>query len=67
MCVLNRLPGCVELLMACAVLHLVQAIRYRLWWLLITAVLAGIMELIGHGARLWSSYNIHINTPYLIQ
>ncbi|KAH9843099.1 RTA1-domain-containing protein [Rhodofomes roseus] len=49
------------------IFHLVQAIRYRLWWLLFTVVLAGIMELIGHGARLWSSYNIHINTPYLIQ
>ncbi|KZT70111.1 RTA1 like protein, partial [Daedalea quercina L-15889] len=49
------------------ILHLLQAVRYRLWWLLFTAVLAGIMELIGHGARLWSSYNIHINTPYLIQ
>ncbi|KAJ7036730.1 RTA1 like protein [Mycena alexandri] len=36
-------------------LHVGQATRYRLWWLFPTAVLAGLLETIGWGGRLWSS------------
>ncbi|PCH37954.1 RTA1-domain-containing protein [Wolfiporia cocos MD-104 SS10] len=47
--------------------HLVQGIHYRLWWILPTIVLAGCMELIGWAGRLWSGYNVLLNTPYLMQ
>jgi len=47
--------------------HLGQSIRYRLWWILPTICLAGVMELIGWAGRLWSGYNVLLNNPYLIQ
>ncbi|KZV65691.1 RTA1-domain-containing protein [Peniophora sp. CONT] len=49
--------------------HLCQAIYFRLWWLIPTAVAAGILELIGWGAREWASKipsEPNFN-PYLIQ
>lgn len=49
------------------VLHLGQSIRYRMWWLLPTAILAGIAEVIGWSARLWSSQNPSLRTPFLMQ
>lgn len=48
-------------------IHLGQAIRFKLWWLLMTAVIAGIAEIMGWGARLWSSKNPTNITPYLMQ
>ncbi|KAJ2977789.1 hypothetical protein NUW54_g11376 [Trametes sanguinea] len=48
-------------------LHAAQAIRYRLWWLLPTAVLGGLVELVGWIGRLWSSLNPPAIDPYLIQ
>ncbi|KAJ7615566.1 RTA1-domain-containing protein [Roridomyces roridus] len=39
------------------VFHLGQSIRHRVWWLLPTAVLSGILEVIGWAARLWSSFS----------
>ncbi|EGN94128.1 hypothetical protein SERLA73DRAFT_188718 [Serpula lacrymans var. lacrymans S7.3] len=47
--------------------HLFQCIRARLWWLLPTAVFAGVAEILGWSARLWSSKNPHILIPYEIQ
>ena len=50
------------------VAHFVQAIRYKLWWLLPTAVLAASGETLGWSARYWSSLNDGIlQTPYTIQ
>ncbi len=49
------------------VLHLVQAIRTRTWWLLPTVVLAGSGELIGWGARTWSHYAPLNHDPYVAQ
>ncbi|KAI0354291.1 RTA1-domain-containing protein [Trametes cingulata] len=49
------------------VLHLGQAIRSRLWWLLPTACLAGVGEIIGWVARLESSHDPTLINPYLIQ
>jgi len=49
------------------ILHFGQLVRYRLWWALPTICLAGVMELIGWGGRLRSSYNVVLNTPYVIQ
>lgn len=48
-------------------IHLGQAIRYRMWFLLITAFAAGNTELIGWAARLWSHKQPRNLTPYLIQ
>ncbi|KAH9057079.1 RTA1-like protein [Lactarius deliciosus] len=48
-------------------LHIVQAVRYRLWWLFLTAVLSGITEILGWSGRLWSSQNPLLRTPFLIQ
>lgn len=49
------------------VLHLIQALNYRLWFLLPTAVLAGLGEIIGWAGRLWSSKNPTLLDPFLIQ
>ncbi|TBU31275.1 RTA1-domain-containing protein [Dichomitus squalens] len=49
------------------IIHLVQAIRSRLWWLLITACLAGIGEILGWSARLWSNQNVSNIEPYIMQ
>ena len=43
------------------------AVWYRMWWLIPTAVLAGMGEVIGWSGRLWSSLNLPLNTPFLIQ
>jgi len=49
------------------ILHLLQTFKYRLWWLLPTACLCGIAEVIGWSARLWSSQNPTLLIPYEIQ
>jgi hypothetical protein len=49
------------------VIHLGQAIHYRMRWLLPTAVLAGVAEVLGWSARLWSSKNPPLSTPFTIQ
>ncbi|KAJ7108025.1 RTA1 like protein [Mycena crocata] len=48
-------------------LHLGQAIYFRTWWLLPTAVLCGIGELAGWGGRFWSSQAPAEKTPYMMQ
>jgi len=48
------------------VLHIGQALFYRLWWLLPTMGLAGCLEVLGWSGRLWSSYNLTLNTPFMI-
>ncbi|KAJ7093416.1 RTA1 like protein-domain-containing protein [Mycena belliarum] len=49
------------------VLHLGQAINYRVWWLLPTAFVSGLLEILGWSARLWSSYNPELLLPFEIQ
>ncbi|KAL7284369.1 hypothetical protein ACG7TL_001659 [Trametes sanguinea] len=49
------------------IIHAVQAIWSRLWWLFPTAVLAGIAELLGWSGRLWSSISPLLVDPYLMQ
>ena len=46
---------------------LISALRFRLWWLVPTAVLAGVGEIIGWSGRLWSSFDILTGTPFLMQ
>ncbi|KAG6327927.1 hypothetical protein ID866_11162 [Astraeus odoratus] len=48
-------------------LHLLQSAKFRMWWLIPTVVLAGIMEILGWSARLWSSINPVLLTPFEIQ
>ncbi|OJA20638.1 hypothetical protein AZE42_09914 [Rhizopogon vesiculosus] len=49
------------------ILHMGQAIKYRLWWMIPTAALAGVMEVFGWSARLWSSYSPTLLTPFEMQ
>ncbi|KAI0092753.1 RTA1-like protein [Irpex rosettiformis] len=44
-----------------------QAIWFKLWFLIPTAVLAGIGETIGWAGRFWSTQNILNNNAYLMQ
>jgi len=47
--------------------HLFQALYFRLWFLLPSAVLCGLGELIGWSGRLWSSINPLNSNAFLIQ
>ena len=49
------------------VLHLGQAIRYRTWFMLITAFLCGVMETVGWAARFYSSFHPTNTMAYTIQ
>ncbi|KAF9517379.1 hypothetical protein BS47DRAFT_1433792 [Hydnum rufescens UP504] len=49
------------------IVHLFQAIRSRMWFLVPTTALCGIGETIGWSARLWSSRNVNEVTPFLMQ
>nr|GAT57085.1 predicted protein [Mycena chlorophos] len=49
------------------IIHIGQAGRYRLWWLFPTAIFAGLIEIVGWAARLWSSIAVHEVKPYEIQ
>ncbi|KAJ7065693.1 RTA1 like protein-domain-containing protein [Mycena amicta] len=48
-------------------LHVGQAAYFRTWWLLPTAALCGVGELVGWGARLWSAISPEADTPFLMQ
>lgn len=47
--------------------HVGQAVYYRIWWLFITVILAGVAEILGWSSRLWSSFSPDLLTPYEIQ
>ncbi|KAJ7677166.1 RTA1-like protein [Mycena rosella] len=49
------------------VLHFGQAIRYRVWWLLPTAFVSGLLEILGWSTRLWSSFSPLKLLPFEIQ
>ncbi|KAI0048955.1 RTA1-domain-containing protein [Auriscalpium vulgare] len=49
------------------ILHLGQAIRWRIWWLFPTAVLCGLLEVAGWSGRLWSSLNVDLRSPFMLQ
>ncbi|KIJ68477.1 hypothetical protein HYDPIDRAFT_106676 [Hydnomerulius pinastri MD-312] len=48
-------------------IHLGQSLKFRMWWLLPTAVFAGVMEILGWSARLWSSKSPRLLMPFEIQ
>ncbi|EIM86347.1 RTA1-like protein [Stereum hirsutum FP-91666 SS1] len=49
------------------VVHAGQSIKYKLWWLLPTVCLSGLIELVGWAARVKSAYDPTLQTPVLIQ
>ncbi|KAI6127259.1 RTA1 like protein-domain-containing protein [Pisolithus sp. B1] len=49
------------------VLHIFQSWKFRMWWLIPTVVVAGILEVLGWSARLWSSISPTLLTPFEIQ
>ncbi|KAG1850051.1 RTA1 like protein-domain-containing protein [Suillus tomentosus] len=49
------------------IIHLSQAVKFRLWWMLPTATFAGVLEILGWSARLWSSHSPKLLTPYEMQ
>ncbi|KAJ7747832.1 RTA1-domain-containing protein, partial [Mycena metata] len=49
------------------ILHIGQATYYRMWWLLPTACLCGIGELVGWSGRLWSSFSPSFSNPFMMQ
>ncbi|KAJ6536409.1 RTA1-like protein [Mycena vulgaris] len=48
-------------------LHVGQAIHYRMWWLFPTVCLCGVGELVGWGGRLWSSFSPSLHDPFMMQ
>jgi len=49
------------------VIHLGQSIRYRMWFLILTAISTGNLELVGWAARTYSHFHPDKLIPYLIQ
>ena len=49
------------------VIHAALSVHYRMIWLLPTACLAGLGEVIGWSARLWSSLAPLKRSPYVMQ
>ncbi|EIW78506.1 RTA1-domain-containing protein [Coniophora puteana RWD-64-598 SS2] len=47
--------------------HIVQSLRYRLWWLLPTIVLSGVLEIVGWSARLYAHWYFTEENPFIIQ
>ncbi|KAK0222913.1 RTA1-domain-containing protein [Armillaria nabsnona] len=48
-------------------IHTGQAVFSRAWWLLATAALCGLLEILGWSARLWSTSNPGLPDPYEMQ
>ncbi|KAF9033577.1 RTA1 like protein-domain-containing protein [Panaeolus papilionaceus] len=48
-------------------IHVAQAISYRMWWLIPTAGLCGLLEVMGWSARLWSSFSPSLSSPFEMQ
>ncbi|TFY62754.1 hypothetical protein EVJ58_g3667 [Rhodofomes roseus] len=57
----------VVLFVLTTVLHFFQALRYRMWFLAGTAVVAGILEAVGWAGRLWASYDVLLHTAFSMQ
>ncbi|KAG2124049.1 RTA1 like protein-domain-containing protein [Suillus clintonianus] len=48
-------------------IHMGQAFKYKLWWMIPTATFAGVLEIFGWSARLWSSRSPQLLTPFEMQ
>ncbi|KAG2344863.1 RTA1-domain-containing protein [Suillus weaverae] len=49
------------------IIHMDQALKYKLWWMVPTAIFAGVLEIFGWSARLWSSRSPELLTPFEMQ
>ncbi|TFK73781.1 RTA1-domain-containing protein [Pluteus cervinus] len=49
------------------VAHTGQATYYRMWWLFPSVITGGIGEILGWAGRLWSSQNVGLQTPFMIE
>jgi hypothetical protein len=49
------------------VVHIMQALRSRLWWLIPSVIFCGFLEVVGWSSRLWSSHNPFSFPPFVIQ
>ncbi|KDR69649.1 hypothetical protein GALMADRAFT_230599 [Galerina marginata CBS 339.88] len=49
------------------IVHAGQAVRYRRLWLIPTAGLCGLIEILGWSGRLWSSFSPLLSTPFQIE
>ncbi|KAF8895227.1 RTA1-like protein [Infundibulicybe gibba] len=49
------------------VMHAMQSFSYRMWWMLPTACLCGVLEILGWSARLWSSFTPTAHEAFEIQ
>ncbi|TFK34997.1 RTA1-domain-containing protein [Crucibulum laeve] len=47
--------------------HIGQTVHFKTWWMLPTAGLCGVLEVLGWGARLWSSISPSAKLPFTIQ
>ncbi|KAH9977062.1 RTA1-like protein [Lactifluus volemus] len=47
--------------------HTIQALYFRLWWLIPSAILCGFLEVAGWSSRLWSSRHPFLFPPFIIQ
>ncbi|PPQ70207.1 hypothetical protein CVT26_014464 [Gymnopilus dilepis] len=47
--------------------HTGQALKYRMLWLIPTAGLCGVIEILGWAGRLWSSFSPLLSTPFQIE
>ncbi|KAK8846512.1 hypothetical protein IAR55_005598 [Kwoniella newhampshirensis] len=50
-----------------AAVHSAQAIRYKYWVIFPTLVLGALLEVLGWSGRYWSSQNVTLLTPFLMQ
>ncbi|KAJ4464586.1 RTA1 like protein-domain-containing protein [Lentinula lateritia] len=50
-----------------SLIHFSQALCYRKWFFLYTAVLAGLVEILGWSGRLWSNQNLPNSTAFTMQ
>ncbi|WRT65291.1 uncharacterized protein IL334_002234 [Kwoniella shivajii] len=50
-----------------ATVHSIQAFRFRYWIVYPTLVLGALTEILGWSARYWSSQNVTLLTPFLMQ
>ncbi|KAG9018259.1 hypothetical protein FRB90_011713 [Tulasnella sp. 427] len=57
----------VALFFLVTVIHAVQAIYYRIWWLLPTFVFCGLGEVLGWIGRVWASQQPYNMNPFLMQ
>ncbi|KAH6908124.1 RTA1 like protein-domain-containing protein [Coprinopsis sp. MPI-PUGE-AT-0042] len=47
--------------------HIFQAIKWRTWFMFSTAVLCGVLEMVGWGGRIWAHYNPTGVPPFQMQ